>query len=188
METITYTPLTGYKTSNVVLGTMLALLGSLLLCVSCLAPVVALTSMPPNWWGDPILLSATSVAILCGSLLGLLPLGFGVRLLFFAKPNAKIELTEEALIYKQGRKVTKVQLAELKKLATRIEYTKRGVKYWVIRLQDQQDAFIDLDVSQDEYVGLFDAQAIVRDTLNRLRTPAQMEMRIKKFLETGRLE
>jgi hypothetical protein len=188
MEPITYSPLAGYKTSTVVLGTILTMLGSLILCVSCLAPIAVLATLQPSNFNEPVILASTIGGALCGGLLGLLPLVFGVRGLFSAKPSGQVELTDEELIYKHGRKTTTLRLSELAKLTTRVEQTKRGGRYWVIRLHDKQGAFIDLEVSQDDYMGLFDTQAIVRDTLARLKSPAQMEMRIKKYLETGRLE
>ncbi len=187
MEPITYTPTQKSKTFNLIVGSFFIFIGGIFSCVSCLLPLLFIAMIRVSPSGDPSLIFGSLIALACGTMFGLLFVGVGVWAAFFAEKNIKLELTADSLSYYEGSKVTSLKLAEISKLLVHEAWQKR-VHYWYIRIEDRNGTWIDLEITQDNYFGTFDAQTVLRDLLPRLTSLAQIVTRINKYIETGRME
>ena len=187
MKPTTYTPTQKSKTFNLIIGLFFTFIGGIFSCVSCLLPLLYIAMIRASPSGDPSLIFGPLIALACGTMFGLLFVGVGVWAAFFAEKNIKLELTADSLNYYEGNKVTSLKLAEISKLSVHEAWQKR-VHYWYIRIEDRNGTWIDLEITQDNYFGTFDVQTVLRDLLPRLTSQTQMEMRIKNYIETGRIE
>jgi hypothetical protein len=193
MEAITYTPTKGAKTFSAIFGGFFAIIGGLFLCCGCGVGAMALASYSNAAQGQ----NAESLGVLpllaCGFVaLGGLFASAGIWVAIFAARGNQLQLSPNALIEKNGGRSTALGLADIIRLNVDQGWQTTssgtpGVRYWYVLIETASGERIKLEITQDNYIGMFDVQRVMRDLLPRLPATTAVDQRIRDYVVTGRM-
>ena len=193
METITYTATQSAKTFNALIGGFFAVIGSLFLCCGLGVGLLALASFSNTTPGQSAENFAVMPLLACGFVAagGLSVVG-GVWTAIFAARGIQLQLTHDALIEKDGRRATTLRLADITRLSVdqgwqRTRSSTPGVRYWYVLVETARGGRVQLEITQDNYFGAFDAQKVMRDLLPRLPATTAVDPRIRDYITIGRI-
>jgi hypothetical protein len=193
METITYAPTQRAKTFNALFGGIFAAFGGLFVCCGLGAGALALAMVSNDAQGQ----AAQSVGVIpylaCGFVaLGGLAAVAGIWTAIFAARGHQLQMTTDALVEKDGKRLSTLRLADITRVsadqgrqATRSGAP--GVRYWFVLVQTASGQQIKLDITQDNYVGTFDVQKVMRDLLPCLPAATAVDPRIRDYVAVGRM-
>jgi len=193
METITYTATQSAKTFNTLIGGFFAVGGSLFLCCGLGVGLLALASFSNTAQGQSAESFAVMPLLACGFVaLGGLLVAVGIWAGVFAARGQQLQLTHDALIEKDDRRLTTLRLADIIRLSVDQgrQVTRSGapgVRYWYVLVETASGEQIKLEITQDNYFGAFDMQKVMRDLLPRLPATTAVDPRIRDYITTGRM-
>jgi hypothetical protein len=133
--------------------------------------------------GTPEAYNVMGGALCCGTPFGLMFVAVGLWVAFFAGRNERLVLDDARLTYKERA----LPLDRVARVSVRQGWQRR-VAYWMVVVEDDAGGTIELEVTQDSYVGTFDARAVLRALLPRLPAGCAVEPRVRGYAQGARLE
>jgi hypothetical protein len=161
-------------------------IGALFIGVGLLFTIVFLFVFPP-----------IALVFLLFSLFGVVFVALG-GWRWYSNRQQRLQLTPQALVSFSRGKRFQLPLAEISGISARegVYWAKDPLsqvdiqtqhRYWIARIETRAGNYLDLDVTQGGYIGLFDVPRVLRDLLPRLPTSVQVDPRIQSYLATGRI-
>lgn len=117
---------------------------------------------------------------------------------WYSNKQQRLELNSQALLSfsKNGR--FQLPLAEISFISIREGFYRAQDplssidlatqhRYLMVRIESNSGAYLDLDVSQGGYVGLYDVARVLRDLIPRLPATVQIDPRVHEYVTAGRI-
>lgn len=115
----------------------------------------------------------------CGAPLGLLLVAIGLRRAFLSGRDEQVVLDAERLSYRERA----LPIDRLVRIGARQDLYRGRIPRWTVTIQDDAGGAIELEVTQDRWVGTFDVRAILGALIPRLPPGCQVEPRVRAWVE-----
>ena len=178
--TIIYGPTPEARRFALLFGLFFMVVGGLLGCLFTIigGAVVWLTTRQQPGQAPPV----GGLVLCCGAPFALGIAALGVRTAFFSGQGERVVLDAERLTYQEHA----LPLQRIVRVAAHQGWQRR-TPYWTVRLEDDAQGAIGLEVTQDRYVGTFDVRHILRDLLPRLPAACVVDPRVRAYAEGARM-